>query len=68
MSKFFRRILLGLIASVGLFIIIIVVLEALGIDTGLSDICNCNCRCSSPKEKSATKIRRNYTEITLPQE
>ena len=34
MSKFFRNLLFSLIASVGLFIIIVVVLEALGVDTG----------------------------------
>ena len=43
MSKFFSNLLFSLIASVGLFIIIVVVLEALGVDTGLLDLCN---RCS----------------------
>ena len=73
MSKFFRNLLVSLIASVGLFIIMVVVLEALGIDTGLADICGCSCsgktgKCSSAGKKSGTKIRRNYTEITLPEE
>ena len=73
MSKFFRNLLVSLIASVGLFIIIVVVLEALGIDTGLADICSGGCPCksktsSSPDKKSGTKIRRNYTQITLPEE
>ena len=72
MSKFFRNLLFSLIASVGLFIIIVVVLEALGVDTGLSDLCgNCSCRsgaCSSSDKKSGTKIKRNYTQITLPEE
>ena len=35
MSKFFRNLLFSLIASVGLFIIIVVVLEALGVDTNI---------------------------------
>ena len=62
MSKFFRNLLFSLIASVGLFIIIVVVL----------DLCNrCSCRsgaCSSSDKKSGTKIKRNYTQITLPEE
>ena len=68
MSKFFRNLLVSLIASVGLFIIIVVVLEALGVDTGFADLCSrCSCKESSDK-KSGTQIKRNYTQITLPEE
>ena len=70
MSKLLRNLLVSLIASVGLFIIIVVFLEALGFDTGLADICNmdCSCKCKSPDKKNGTKIKRNYTQITLPEE
>ena len=73
MGKFLRNLLVSLIASIGLFIITVVILEALGIDTGLADICDCgrSCKsgkCSSSANKSGTKIKRNYTEITLPEE
>ena len=71
MNKFFRNILIGLITSVGLFVIIIVVLEALGVDTGLRDICSCGgncCKKSNTNSASNTKIKRNYTELKLPEE
>ncbi|MBO4846875.1 MAG: hypothetical protein J5525_11260 [Lachnospiraceae bacterium] len=68
MNKLLKNILISLFTTIGLFVIIVVILEALGVDTGLSDICNCSCSCSRSGKTPATKIKRNYTEIKLPTE
>ena len=68
MNKLLKNILISLFATIGLFVIIVAVLEAFGVDTGLSDICNCSCACSRSGRTPATKIKRNYTEIKLPTE
>ena len=68
MNKLLKNILISLFTTIGLFVIIVVILEALGFDTGLSDICNCSCSCSRSGKTPATKIKRNYAEIKLPTE
>ena len=68
MNKLLKNILISLFTTIGLFVIIVVILEALGVDTGLSDICNCSCSCSRSGKTPVTKIKRNYTEIKLPTE
>ena len=68
MNKLLKNILISLFTTIGLFVIIVVILEALGVDTGLSDICNCSCSCSRSGKTPATRIKRNYTEIKLPAE
>ena len=68
MNTLLKNILISLFATIGLFVIVVAVLEAMGIDTGLSDICACSCKCSGSGKVPATKIKRNYTEIKLPNE
>ena len=69
MSNWFRNVIIGLIASIGILVTAIVILEALGVDTGLYDLCRCDgCTCSGSGRPKKTRIKRNYTEITLPKE
>lgn len=68
MDKILKNVIVAVSAIIGLIAITIVVMKFLGFDIDL-DICKTDL-CITPAKKSpeqqATKIKRNYTEIKLP--
>lgn len=69
MNKILKNVLVAVSAIIGLIAITVVVMKFLGFDIDL-DICNTDC-CKKPPvkkypEKAVTRIKRNYTEIKLP--
>lgn len=68
MNKIFKNVLVAISAIIGLIAVTIAIMKLLGFDIDL-DICNTEvCKPSAKKSpvNQSTKIKRNYTEIKLP--
>jgi len=71
MNKIIRNVCITISAIIGLIAVTIAVLKLLGIDIGIDcPVCSCNVGKKINKSTSIpqTKIKRNYTEIKLPEE